>query len=149
MFAALFRALNGTVKVKLLRIGSSVSGKVEKQCAQLFGVTIRDEQAQSGIFIRVTSAAQSKFKLLYFEQDNGGGYSIALQVHPFIFTLRLFKNLRLSKVTDDMKTKNHANRAGLVSAGEKEVCGTVPSVSKVGPPMFELQMGCECTLLHV
>ncbi|GJV19429.1 hypothetical protein Tco_1368449 [Tanacetum coccineum] len=32
-------------------------------------------------------------KLLYFEQDNGGGYSIALQVHPFIFSLQLFKNL--------------------------------------------------------
>ncbi|GJZ40372.1 hypothetical protein Tco_0586935 [Tanacetum coccineum] len=60
MFAALFRALNRTVKVRLLRIGSSVSGKV----------------------------------------------------------------------TDDMKTKNHADRAGLVSAGEKEVCGTMPSVSK-------------------
>ncbi|GJR94921.1 hypothetical protein Tco_0267095 [Tanacetum coccineum] len=90
MFAALFRALNGTVKVRLLRIGSSVSGKV-------------DEQAQSGII------------LLYSEQDNGGGYSIALQV----------------------------GRANLVSAGEKEVCETVPSVSKVGPLKFELQMGCK------
>ncbi|GJY67665.1 hypothetical protein Tco_0470647, partial [Tanacetum coccineum] len=69
--------------------------------------------------------AQSKFKLLYFEQDNGRGYSIALQV------------------TDDMKTKNRADRAGLVSAGEKEVRGTVPSVSKVEPPKFELQMGCK------
>ncbi|GJW87383.1 hypothetical protein Tco_0162723 [Tanacetum coccineum] len=39
--------------------------------------------------------------------------------------------IRLSKVTYDMKTKNHADRAGLVSAGEKEVCGTMPSVSKV------------------
>ncbi|GKB37595.1 ribonuclease H-like domain-containing protein, partial [Tanacetum coccineum] len=63
--------------------------------------------------------------LLYSEQDNGGGYSIALQV------------------TDDMKTKNHADRADLVSAGEKEVCETVPSVSKVGPLKFELQMGCK------
>ncbi|GJX26568.1 chaperone protein DnaJ 15-like protein, partial [Tanacetum coccineum] len=72
-------ALNGTVTVRPLPIGSSVSGKVEKQCAHFFGVTISDEQAQSGIVVRVTSAAQSKFKLLYFEQDNGGGYSIALQ----------------------------------------------------------------------
>ncbi|KAL8229959.1 hypothetical protein R6Q57_014859 [Mikania cordata] len=72
-------ALNGTVTIKPLPIGSSVSGKVEKQCAQFFSVTISEEQAQSGIVVRVTSAAQSKFKLLYFEQDNGGGYSLALQ----------------------------------------------------------------------
>ncbi|GJR67787.1 chaperone protein DnaJ 15-like protein [Tanacetum coccineum] len=83
MFAALFslefpikttissnvleEALNGTVTVRPLPIGSSVSGKLEKQCAHFFGITISDEQAQSGIV------------LLYFEQDNGGGYSIALQ----------------------------------------------------------------------
>lgn len=72
-------ALNGTVTVRPLPIGTSVSGKVEKQCAHFFGVTISDEQAQSGIVVRVTSAAQSKFKLLYFEQDNGGGYNLALQ----------------------------------------------------------------------
>nr|XP_043623757.1 chaperone protein dnaJ 15-like [Erigeron canadensis] len=72
-------ALNGTVTVRPLPIGASVSGKVEKQCAHFFGVTISEEQAQSGIVVRVTSAAQSKFKLLYFEQDNGGGYSLALQ----------------------------------------------------------------------
>lgn len=49
----------------------------------------------------------------------------------------------LRKVTDDMKTKNRAGRAGFVSAGEKEVraSGNAPSVSKVGPPKFELQMG--------
>ncbi|XP_076947290.1 chaperone protein dnaJ 15-like [Bidens hawaiensis] len=72
-------ALNGTVTVRPLPIGSSVSGKVEKQCAHFFSVTMSDEQAKSGIVIRVTSTAQSKFKLLYFEQDNGGGYSLALQ----------------------------------------------------------------------
>ncbi|XP_071735619.1 chaperone protein dnaJ 15 [Rutidosis leptorrhynchoides] len=73
-------ALNGTVTVRPLPIGSSVSGKVEKQCAHFFGVSINEEQARSGIVVRVTSAAQSKFKLLYFEQDNGGGgYSLALQ----------------------------------------------------------------------
>ncbi|PWA93856.1 adenylyl cyclase-associated protein 1 [Artemisia annua] len=47
----------------------------------------------------------------------------------------------LRKVTDDMKTKNRADRAGFVSAGEKEVRASVPSVSKVAPPKFELQMG--------
>lgn len=38
--------------------------QVEKQCAHFFGVTISEEQAQSGIVVRVTSAAQSKFKVL-------------------------------------------------------------------------------------
>ncbi|XP_051146212.1 chaperone protein dnaJ 15-like [Andrographis paniculata] len=72
-------ALNGTVTVRPLPLGSSVSGKVEKQCAHFFGVTINEEQAQSGIVVRVSSAAQSKFKLLYFEQDANGGYGLALQ----------------------------------------------------------------------
>ncbi|KAJ0493847.1 putative cyclase-associated protein CAP/septum formation inhibitor MinC [Helianthus annuus] len=47
----------------------------------------------------------------------------------------------LKKVTDDMKTKNRADRAGFVSASEKEVRTSVPSASKVGPPKLELQMG--------
>ncbi|KAL8470702.1 hypothetical protein ACS0TY_033321 [Phlomoides rotata] len=72
-------ALNGTVTVRPLPIGTSVSGKVEKQCAHFFGVTISEEQAHSGIVVRVSSAAQSKFKLLYFEQDVNGGYGLALQ----------------------------------------------------------------------
>ncbi|KAL6529217.1 Chaperone protein dnaJ 15 [Orobanche gracilis] len=72
-------ALSGTVTVRPLPIGTSVSGKVEKQCAHFFGVTISEEQAESGIVVRVTSAAQSKFKLLYFEQDANGGYGLALQ----------------------------------------------------------------------
>ncbi|KAK8643521.1 hypothetical protein V6N13_012813 [Hibiscus sabdariffa] len=72
-------ALNGTVTVRPLPIGTSVSGKVDKQCAHFFGVTISDEQAESGIVVRVTSTAQSKFKLLYFEHDNNGGYGLALQ----------------------------------------------------------------------
>ncbi|GFS32842.1 chaperone DnaJ-domain superfamily protein [Actinidia rufa] len=72
-------ALNGTVTVRPLPIGTSVSGKVEKQCAHFFGVTISEEQAETGIVIRVTSVAQSKFKLLYFEQDANGGYGLALQ----------------------------------------------------------------------
>lgn len=37
--------------------------QVEKQCAHFFGVTISEEQAQSGIVVRVSSAAQSKFKV--------------------------------------------------------------------------------------
>ncbi|XP_073004164.1 chaperone protein dnaJ 15-like [Typha latifolia] len=72
-------ALNGTVTVRPLPLGSSVSGKVDKQCAHFFGVTINEQHGQSGIVVRVTSAAQSKFKLLYFEQESNGGYGLALQ----------------------------------------------------------------------
>ncbi|XP_058087131.1 chaperone protein dnaJ 15 isoform X2 [Magnolia sinica] len=72
-------AMNGTVTVGPLPLGTSVSGKVEKQCAHFFGVTINDQQAQAGIVVRVTSAAQSKFKLLYFEHEANGGYGLALQ----------------------------------------------------------------------
>ncbi|KAI9088553.1 hypothetical protein K1719_029667 [Acacia pycnantha] len=72
-------ALNGTVTVRPLPIGTSVSGKVEKQGAHFFGVTINEQQAESGVVIRATSTAQSKFKLLYFEHDVNGGYGLALQ----------------------------------------------------------------------
>ncbi|GLT91834.1 hypothetical protein SLE2022_097050 [Rubroshorea leprosula] len=72
-------ALNGTVTVRPLPMGASVSGKVDKQCAHFFGVTINEQQAEAGIVVRVTSTAQSKFKLLYFEQDANGGYGLALQ----------------------------------------------------------------------
>ncbi|XP_055815708.1 cyclase-associated protein 1 isoform X2 [Solanum dulcamara] len=47
----------------------------------------------------------------------------------------------LRKVTDDMKTKNRADRTGVVNAGEKEARVSSPSVSKTGPPKLELQMG--------
>ncbi|XP_047341246.1 chaperone protein dnaJ 15-like [Impatiens glandulifera] len=72
-------ALNGTVTVRPLPLGTSISGKVEKQSAHFFGVTISEEQAEAGVVVRVTSAAQSKFKLLYFEQDVNAGYGLALQ----------------------------------------------------------------------
>ncbi|KAL1828918.1 hypothetical protein ACET3Z_007330 [Daucus carota] len=72
-------AMNGTVTVRPLPVGSLVSGKVEKQSAHFFGVTISEEQAEAGLVVRVTSAAQSKFKLLYFEHDANGGYGLALQ----------------------------------------------------------------------
>uniref|UniRef100_A0A804IPH0 J domain-containing protein n=1 Tax=Musa acuminata subsp. malaccensis TaxID=214687 RepID=A0A804IPH0_MUSAM len=72
-------ALSGTVTVKPLPLGTSVTEKVDKQSAHFFGVTINDQQAQAGIVVRVTSAIQSKFKLLYFEQEANGGYDLALQ----------------------------------------------------------------------
>lgn len=47
----------------------------------------------------------------------------------------------LRKVTADMKTKNRADRTGVVGAGEKEGRSNSPSFSKAGPPKLELQMG--------
>ncbi|XP_076889001.1 chaperone protein dnaJ 15-like [Bidens hawaiensis] len=72
-------ALTGSIMVKPLTLGSSISGKVDKHAAQFYDVTVTEEQAKAGIVVRVTSTAQSKFKLLYFEKDVGGGYNLALQ----------------------------------------------------------------------
>ncbi|KAF5751107.1 cyclase-associated protein 1 [Tripterygium wilfordii] len=47
----------------------------------------------------------------------------------------------LKKVTDDMKTKNRADRSGHVGNGEKESRTSSSSFSKTGPPKLELQMG--------
>ncbi|KAF5443958.1 hypothetical protein F2P56_036471 [Juglans regia] len=46
----------------------------------------------------------------------------------------------LRKVTDDMKTKNREDRAGVVGASEKGRTST-STFSKSGPPKLELQMG--------
>lgn len=40
--------------------------QVDKQNAHFFGVTINEQQAESGIVVRVTSYAQSKFKVCIF-----------------------------------------------------------------------------------
>ncbi|XP_010548053.1 PREDICTED: cyclase-associated protein 1 [Tarenaya hassleriana] len=47
----------------------------------------------------------------------------------------------LRKVTDDMKTKNRADRSGVVGVAEKESRTRSPAFSKTGPPKLELQMG--------
>lgn len=72
-------ALNGTVTIRPLPLGRAVNDKVEKQGAHFFGITISEAQAQAGVVVRVTSVAQSKFKLLYFEQEENGGLGLALQ----------------------------------------------------------------------
>ncbi|KAL5554151.1 hypothetical protein UlMin_041552 [Ulmus minor] len=77
--SVLEEALNGTVTVRPLPMGTSLSGKVDRQCAHFFGVIINEQQAEAGVEVIVTSTAQSKFKLLYFEQDVNGGYGLALQ----------------------------------------------------------------------
>ncbi|KAK9666102.1 hypothetical protein RND81_14G160600 [Saponaria officinalis] len=52
---------------------------VDKQCAQFYSVTITEEHAQGGLSYRVLSD-ESEFKLSYFELEDNGGLSLALQV---------------------------------------------------------------------
>lgn len=47
----------------------------------------------------------------------------------------------LRKVTDDMKTKNRADRSGIVGVSDKGGRANSPSFSRAGPPKLELQMG--------
>ncbi|KAF5187873.1 Chaperone protein dnaj [Thalictrum thalictroides] len=72
-------ALNGAVTVHPLQLGQSLLKKVEKQCAHFYSVTITEQEAQAGLVCRVQSPDKSKFKLLYFEQEENGGLSLALQ----------------------------------------------------------------------
>lgn len=72
-------ALNGTVTIRPLPLGRPVNDRVEKQGAHFYGVTISEAQADAGVVIRASSTAQSKFKLLYFEQEETGGLGLALQ----------------------------------------------------------------------
>ncbi|KAI3954074.1 hypothetical protein MKW98_017898 [Papaver atlanticum] len=72
-------ALNGEVTVRPLDLGQPFSKKVEKQCAHFYSVTITEWEAQAGLVCRVQSPDKSKFKLLYFEQEENGGLSLVLQ----------------------------------------------------------------------
>ncbi|KHG12580.1 Chaperone dnaJ 16 -like protein [Gossypium arboreum] len=72
-------ALNGVVTIQPLLLGQPVSRKVEKQCAHFYSVEITEEEARDGFVCRVQSSDKSKFKLLYFDQEENGGLSLALQ----------------------------------------------------------------------
>lgn len=72
-------ALNGMVTIRSLPLGQPLLKKVEKQGAHFYSVTITEEEAQAGFVCRVYSSDKSKFKLLYFDQEEGGGLSLALQ----------------------------------------------------------------------
>uniref|UniRef100_A0A803MBU8 J domain-containing protein n=1 Tax=Chenopodium quinoa TaxID=63459 RepID=A0A803MBU8_CHEQI len=72
-------ALNGRVPVSPLPLGQPLFRKVEKQSAHFYSVSITEEEAQGGLVCRVQSSDKSKFKLLYFEQEENGGLSLALQ----------------------------------------------------------------------
>ncbi|KAI3970568.1 hypothetical protein MKX01_024215 [Papaver californicum] len=72
-------ALNGEVTVCPLDLGQPFNKKVEKQCAHFYSVTITEWEAQAGLVCRVQSPDKSKFKLLYFEEEENGGLSLVLQ----------------------------------------------------------------------
>ncbi|KAL8142379.1 hypothetical protein V2J09_015411 [Rumex salicifolius] len=72
-------ALNGSVNTQPLLLGQPFSRKVEKHCAHFYSVTLTEEDVQSGVVCHVHSSQKSKFKLLYFEQEENGGLSILLQ----------------------------------------------------------------------
>ncbi|KAL2253544.1 chaperone protein dnaJ 16 [Sesamum indicum] len=72
-------ALNGAVTIRPLPLGQPLCRKVEKQCAHFYSVTITEKEVQAGFVCRVYSADKSKFKLLYFDQEENGGLSLALQ----------------------------------------------------------------------
>ncbi|KAK4785038.1 hypothetical protein SAY86_001727 [Trapa natans] len=72
-------ALNGVVTVRPLPLGQPISKKVEKQCAHFYSVTITEEEARAGLVCQVQSPDKSKFKLLYFDQEENGGLNLSLQ----------------------------------------------------------------------
>ncbi|GLT36488.1 hypothetical protein SLA2020_108610 [Shorea laevis] len=72
-------ALNENVNIRPLSLGQPVSRKVEKQSAHFYSVTITEEEARDGLVCRVQSSDKSKFKLLYFDREENGGLSLALQ----------------------------------------------------------------------
>ncbi|WVZ73719.1 hypothetical protein U9M48_021998 [Paspalum notatum var. saurae] len=72
-------ALNGSVEISQLQLGKSLCRKVEKQSAHFYSVDITDKEAKTGLVCRVNSTSKSKFKLLYFEPEDNGGLSLALQ----------------------------------------------------------------------
>ncbi|KAJ1280985.1 hypothetical protein BS78_04G274300 [Paspalum vaginatum] len=72
-------ALNGSVEISQLQPGKSLCRKVEKQSAHFYSVDITDKEAKTGLVCRVHSTSKSKFKLLYFEPEENGGLSLALQ----------------------------------------------------------------------
>ncbi|KAL9271174.1 Chaperone protein dnaJ 16-like protein [Drosera capensis] len=72
-------ALSGAIITHPLRLGERLSKKVEKQCADFYSVIITEEEARGGLVCRVQSSDRSKFKLLYFDQEENGGLSLALQ----------------------------------------------------------------------
>ncbi|CAN1816959.1 Chaperone protein dnaJ 16 [Linum perenne] len=72
-------ALHGAVSICPLELGYQISRKVEKQSAHFYSVRISEQEAKAGLVCRVQSTDKSKFKLLYFDQEETSGLSLALQ----------------------------------------------------------------------
>ncbi|PHT34101.1 Chaperone protein dnaJ 16 [Capsicum baccatum] len=72
-------ALNGFVPIQPLPLGQPLCRKVEKQSAHFYCVAITEKETKEGLVCRVHSREKSKFKLLYFDQEENGGLSLALQ----------------------------------------------------------------------
>ncbi|KAM3358796.1 chaperone protein dnaJ 16 isoform X1 [Capsicum galapagoense] len=72
-------ALNGSVPIQPLPLGQPLCRKVEKQSAHFYSVDITEKETKGGLVCRVHSREKSKFKLLYFDQEESGGLSLALQ----------------------------------------------------------------------
>ncbi|KAG9136909.1 hypothetical protein Leryth_020008 [Lithospermum erythrorhizon] len=85
----------------------------------------------------VTSGNQLSFS--HYQDDFLFLMLLALSCPLITSSMCYFVGLR--KVTDDMKTKNRADRTGVVPVLEKEGCVSAPVISKTLPPKFELQMG--------
>nr|CAD1831387.1 unnamed protein product [Ananas comosus var. bracteatus] len=91
--------------------------------------------------------------LLSGGERGGGAIGCRCELSPFeaqhyVSDLRAWSNhdaescsSGLRKVTDDMKSKNRSDTAGVVSASEKETVSGRSSISKRSTPKFELQMG--------
>ncbi|XP_063943922.1 chaperone protein dnaJ 16 isoform X2 [Daucus carota subsp. sativus] len=74
-------ALNGMVPIRPLLLGQPVSGKVDKQSAHFYSVSVTEYEATAGLVCRVQSADKSNFKLLYFDQEGSSGLSLSLQAN--------------------------------------------------------------------
>ncbi|KAG0479982.1 hypothetical protein HPP92_010840 [Vanilla planifolia] len=72
-------ALNGSVALCPVQLGQSLCRKVEKQCAHFYSVDLTEEESKMGLVCQVHSSGKNKFKLLYFEPEENGGLSLALQ----------------------------------------------------------------------
>ncbi|GAQ85222.1 hypothetical protein KFL_002250020 [Klebsormidium nitens] len=73
-------ALSGQLPAVTLPWGVPIQAKVEKQHANYYKLVVTQEHSDAGVVVRVTSHAQSKFKLLLFDPDpQVGGYNLVAQ----------------------------------------------------------------------
>ncbi|KAK4358191.1 hypothetical protein RND71_023801 [Anisodus tanguticus] len=136
-------ALNGSVPIQSLPLGQPLCRKVEKQSAHFYSVTITEKEAKGGLVFRVHSREKSKFKtsddrkisfaeglpetvalptkveLLYFDQEENGGLSLALQVPISLAILLQSSNLEdhTSNFMEDSSKTGKVTSAGMYFLG--------------------------------